>query len=225
MNKRLLIVFILGFSSGLPFALIGSTLQAWFYEAGMSLAATGMLSLIALPYVFRIAWAPLLDRYSLLPIGKRRSWMGVMQALLLLGFNAMAWLSPSISPTLMVIVACMLACFSATQDIAIDAHRIEYLPVQEHGLGASLAVLGMRIALLMAGGFALIIAQYAGWAVVYRVMGFLMLPGMIAVFFSPEPSLPVVKKANFSSSFIDPFRDFFSRPKVYILLTKLHVQT
>ena len=129
MNKRLLIVFILGFSSGLPFALISSTLQAWFADSGMSILATGLLSLVGLPYAFRMAWGPLLDRYSLLSMGKRRSWIAIMQMLLLLGFNAMAWCSPNTSPMLLTGLAFMMACFSATQDIAIDAHRIEYLPV------------------------------------------------------------------------------------------------
>ncbi len=218
MNKRLFIVFLLGFSSGLPFALISSTLQAWFADTGMSLLATGMLSLIGLPYVFRIAWGPLLDRYSLLSCGKRRSWIGVMQAFLFLGFNLMAWLSPTTSPQLMAFLALMLACFSATQDIAIDAHRAEYLPIYEHGIGASLAVLGYRIALLVAGGLALILAQYAGWAVVYRLMGFLMLPGMLAVVFSTEPSMLIVRPLTFSASFIEPLSEFLSRPKVASLL-------
>lgn len=218
MKKRLLIVFILGFSSGLPFALISSTLQAWFADTGMSILATGMLSLIGLPYLFRIAWGPLLDRYSLLAMGKRRSWIFVMQMLLLIGFNLMAWLSPNTSPKLMALLAVMLACFSATQDIAIDAHRTEYLPVSEHGLGASLAVLGYRLALLIAGGAALIIAQYAGWAVAYRLIGSLMLLGMVATFFSPEPSLPMDKPLNFSASFSEPLKEFLSRPKVSILL-------
>ena len=218
MNKRLLIVFILGFSSGLPFALISSTLQAWFADTGMSILATGMLSLIGLPYVFRIAWGPLLDRYSLLPIGKRRSWIAVTQVLLLIGFNSMAWFSPDASPKILALLAFFLACFSATQDIAIDAHRTEYLPTSEHGLGASLAVLGYRIALLIAGGVSLIIAQHVGWANVYRIMGFLMLPGMIAVFFSPEPSIPVIKKLNFTSSFSEPIKELLSRPGIIFLL-------
>ena len=222
MNKRLLTVFILGFSSGLPFALLSSTLQAWFADTGMSILATGMLSLIGLPYLFRIAWGPLLDRYSLLPIGKRRSWIMVMQVLLFIGFNAMAWLSPTTSPKLLAILALIVACFSATQDIAIDAHRTEYLPVPEHGLGASLAVLGYRLALLVAGGGALIIAQYAGWAVVYRLMGLLMLPSMAAVFFSAEPSsvssADVNKQLGLFASFIEPLKEFLSRPNVVILL-------
>ncbi len=218
MNKRLLIVFILGFSSGLPFALISSTLQAWFADSGMSILATGLLSLVGLPYAFRMAWGPLLDRYSLLSMGKRRSWIGIMQVLLLLGFNAMAWCSPNTSPMLLTGIAFMMACFSATQDIAIDAHRIEYLPVKEHGLGASLAVLGYRLALLLAGGFALILAQHAGWPIVYRIMGFLMIPGMLAVMFSPEPSQKVTDQLSFSASFIEPIKELWSRKKVTILL-------
>ena len=218
MQQRLLVVFILGFSSGLPFALISSTLQAWFSDSGVSIIATGMLSLIGLPYVFRIAWGPLLDRYSLFPLGKRRSWIGGTQVLLLMGFNAMAWFSPATSPKILAIMALMIAFFSATQDIAIDAHRTEYLPDEEHGLGASLAVLGYRIALLVAGGFSLIIAQYWGWSVVYRMMGFLMLPGMVAVFFSTEPSHPVTKPLRLVEAFSEPIKAFFSRPKIALFL-------
>jgi len=217
MNKRLLIVFILGFSSGLPLALISSTLQAWFAATGMSVLSTGALSLLSLPYVYRIVWGPLLDRYSLLPMGKRRSWMLVMQALLLIGFNVMAWFSPTTSPELMVIVAFMLACFSATQDVAIDAHRTEYLPEAEHAIGASLAVFGYRLALLVAGGAALIIAQHISWAASYRIMGFLMSFGMIATLCSPEPSLPA-PKVRFSESLIAPIKELFARPGIITLL-------
>lgn len=214
MNKRLLIVFILGFSSGLPLALISSTLQAWFSEAGMSVMSTGLLSLAGLPYLFRMVWGPFLDCFSLFSIGKRRSWILVMQGLLLLGFNGMAWLTPSTSPILMVCLAFMLAFFSATQDLAIDAHRIEYLPIWEHGLGATFATFGYRIALLVAGGFALIIAQKYGWPTAYRLMGFFMLFGMAAVLLSPEPSILKVTP----QSLIEPFREMLTRPHIIPLL-------
>lgn len=218
MNKRLLIVFILGFSSGLPLALISSTLQAWFADAGMSILATGSLSLLGLPYVYRIVWGPLLDRYSLLSIGKRRSWMLVMQLLLLIGFNVMAWFSPATSPRLMATFAFLLACFSATQDVAIDAHRTEYLPQNEHAIGASLAVFGYRLALLVAGGVALIMAQHLGWAVAYRVMGFLMLLGIVAALWSPEPSLQTSNQDSLSQSFIAPIKELLSRQGIVALL-------
>lgn len=218
MNKRLLIVFLLGFSSGLPLALISSTLQAWFADTGMSVLATGMLSLVSLPYAYRIAWGPLLDRYSLSSLGKRRSWILIMQFALLIGFNVMAWFSPNTAPELMAIIAFMLACFSATQDVAIDAHRVEYLPVVEHGIGASLAVFGYRFALLVAGGFALIIAKHFGWAFTYRLMGFLMLFGVIATLWSSEPSKHSENQINFVESFVAPIKELGKRRGIIPLL-------
>ncbi|KTC81397.1 AmpG family muropeptide MFS transporter [Legionella brunensis] len=218
MNKRLLIIFLLGFSSGLPLALLSGTLQAWYADVGMSVLATGMLSLISLPYAYRIAWGPLLDRYSLLPIGRRRSWMLVMQIALLVGFNAMAWFSPKTSPEIMAILAFSLACFSATQDVAIDAHRVEYLSTREHGLGASVAVFGYRLALLIAGGLALVIAKHFGWAFTYRLMGILMVAGIIATLWSSEPTTQLTTSTSFVSSFIAPVKDLLTRRGVIPLL-------
>lgn len=188
MNKRLLIVFLLGFSSGLPLALLGGTLQAWFSASGASVMTTGMLSLIGFPYIYRFLWSPLLDRFTLFKLGKRRSWVFLMQCLLLLGFNILAWLSPETSPLWMALIGLALAVFSATQDIGIDAHRTEYLKPEEHGLGASFAVCGYQAAVLLSGGLALIMAHHYGWAVTYRLMGFLMCFGMLAILMSPEPS-------------------------------------
>ena len=219
MNKRLLIIFALGFSSGLPLALVSSTLQAWFADSGMSVATTGLLSLISLPYIYRIIWSPLLDRYSLLSIGKRRSWILVMQLCLFIGFNLMAGLSPTSTPSIIAFVALIMATCSATQDCAIDAHRTEYLHTKEQGLGASLATSGYRLALLVAGGVALVIAQHAGWAAAYHAMGCLMLLGMVATLFSPEPSKPQLKKTSFSESFLEPFRELVSRPYIIPLLS------
>ncbi len=218
MNKRLFIVFILGFSSGLPMALISSTLQAWYAYSGMSVLVTGTLSLISLPYAYRIFWAPILDRYSLFNLGKRRSWILAMQCLLLLGFNVMAWFNPEQYPKFLAFLALILACFSATQDIAIDAHRTEYLPTTEHALGASLAVFGYRVALLLSGGFALVMAQKLGWAFTYRLMGLLMSIGMLAIFFSKEPSTPIKEKINLTQSFIAPVKDLLARPGITCLL-------
>lgn len=218
MNKRFFIVFILGFSSGLPMALISSTLQAWFADSGMSVLITGSLSLVSLPYAYRSFWGPILDRYALFSIGRRRSWILSMQVLLLLGFNLLAWFTPEHYPKLMAFLGLLLACFSATQDVAIDAHRVEYLPQSEHALGASLAVFGYRLALLLSGGLALIMAQKLGWAYTYRFMGLLMSVGMLAVFFSKEPEAVPVEQMNFAYSFIAPVKELFSRPGIVYLL-------
>lgn len=218
MNKRLFIVFLLGFSSGLPMALISSTLQAWYAESGMSVLATGALSLVGLPYVYRMFWGPILDRYSLFSLGKRRSWILAMQILLLIGFNVLAWFTPEQYPKLLAFIALILACFSATQDLAIDAQRAEYLPVTRHALGASLAVFGYRLALLLSGGFALIMAHHFGWAFTYRFMGAMMIIGIFAVLWSEEPSNEVVEKTDFTASFINPVKEFLARPGIIYLL-------
>ncbi len=218
MNKRLLVIFLLGFSSGLPLALLSSTLQAWFAITGSSILATGMLSLIGLPYAYRFLWGPLLDRYSLSSLGKRRSWILFTQICLLIGFNLLAWLSPTHSPKLIAALAFMLALVSATQDTAIDAHRTEYLPQKEYGLGASLAVVGYRLAMLMAGGMALIIAHHYGWPCTYRLMGFLMLIGMVTILCSREPSKASSAKPNMVEAFVAPLKELFSRPKIIPLV-------
>jgi len=218
MNKRLFIVFILGFSSGLPMALVSSTLQAWYAYSGMSVFATGTLSLISIPYAYRIFWGPVLDRYSLFNMGKRRSWILTMQLLLLLGFNLMAWFTPEQYPKFLAFLALILACFSATQDVAIDAHRAEYLPVSEHAMGASLAVFGYRIALLLSGGLALVMADQLGWAFTYRFMGLVMIIGMLAIFFSKEPEIAIKPKDTFFTSYIAPVKELLSRPGIIYLL-------
>lgn len=214
MNKRLFIVFILGFSSGLPMALISSTLQAWYASSGMSVMATGALSLVSLPYAYRIFWGPILDRYSLCTLGRRRSWILAMQALLLIGFNVMAWFTPEQYPKFLAFLALILACFSATQDVAIDAQRAEYLPVPEHAMGASLAVFGYRLALLLSGGFALVMAEHAGWAFTYRFMGMAMIIGMLATLFSEEPSVEITEKRELIVAFIAPVKELIMRPGV-----------
>lgn len=218
MNRRLFTVFILGFSSGLPLALISSTLQAWYASSGMSVLATGALSLVGMPYAYRLFWSPILDRYSLFSLGKRRSWILTMQILLLVGFNLMAWFTPEQYPKLLAFIAFILASFSATQDTAIDAHRAEFLQPKEYALGASYAVFGYRFALLLSGGLALVMAAHLGWATTYRIMGLLMAVGIIAVLFSKEPSTEIKQKESFALSFIAPIKELIARPCIIYLL-------
>lgn len=218
MISRLLVVFFLGFSSGLPLALVGSTLQAWFSEQEMPLMVTGALSLIGLPYVYRLVWTPLLDRYSIADFGRRRSWMLATQLLLFLGFNILAWLQPQQNAMLMALLALLLACFSATQDVAIEAQRTEYLHAEEYGLGASLAVLGYRVAMLVSGGLALIIAARYGWTVTYRLMALFMIPGILSSILSREPQIGAIEPLSFSEQYLKPIKDLLNRPGIYDVL-------
>ncbi|MCH9755627.1 MAG: MFS transporter [Gammaproteobacteria bacterium] len=219
MYKRLLIVFLLGFSSGLPLALLGGTLQAWFAASGASVMTTGLLSLIGFPYIYRFLWSPLLDRFSLFKLGKRRSWVLSMQVCLLVGFNLLAWCSPVTSPGLMAFIGLCLAVCSATQDIGIDAHRTEYLKPEEHGLGASFAVCGYQLAMLLSGGLALIMAYHLGWAATYRLMGFLMCVGMFVIVWSPEPSSAALEQhTGVFESFVAPAKALVKRPGIIVML-------
>ncbi len=219
-SKKMIVVFILGFASGLPLALLTSTLQAWFADSNMSLYATGMLSLLGLPYLYRFLWAPILDKYSILKkIGKRKSWILTMQIILCLGFNIMAWMSPQTSPMYMAILGFILASVSATQDAAIDAYRIEMLSSEEFGLGASLATLGYRLAMLVSGGVALLIAQYVSWPAVYRIMGFLILIGVFITFWSDEKNSRSIDRQagnNLQNTFISPIKNLINRRGIIV---------
>ncbi len=218
MYKRLFIVFVLGFSSGLPFSLITSTLQAWYSSRGLAVLQVGLLSLLSFPYLFRVLWAPIVDRYSLCALGRRRSWILVMQILLCLGFNLMAWCSPLTSSTSLIMLAFFVACCSSIQDVGIDAYRTEYLLVNEQGIGTTCALIGYRLAMLVAGGFALIMAQDVGWALTYRAMGFLMILGMIAVVISEEPVLEIKERLPFMQALVAPFSELFSRRGIFTLI-------
>lgn len=212
--NRLFIVFILGFSSGLPLSLLGSTLQAWFASSEMSIMATGMLSLLGIPYAYKFLWAPLLDCFGRNSLGRRRSWLFLTQLLLVLGFNLFAYGAPETSAGCMVLLALLLSFVSATQDIAVDAQRVEYLAYPLHALGASVAVLGYRLALLISGGLSLILAQHLGFAMTYRIMGGLMFLGVLATWLSDEPNVAVCEAVSLKQAYLAPLMNLWSRKHI-----------
>ena len=183
---RLLVVAVLGFASGLPLALTGQALQAWLSVEGLDVATIGFLSLVGLPYTFKFLWAPLMDRFELLPaLGRRRGWLVATQ----LALAGALWLLSSVSPSgalqVFALLAVAVAFVSASQDVVIDAYRTDLLPAPERGLGSSLNVLGYRLAMIVSGGVALIWTDAAAgsgwsWPQVYRVMAALMV--LAAVF-------------------------------------------
>lgn len=221
MIVKLAIVFFLGFSSGLPLCLISSTLQAWYAQDGMSLWFTGSLSLAGLPYLYRALWSPLFDRYYLSRFGRRRTWMLACQLLLCAGFWIMSYLTPQNYPYAMMIMAFLLAVLSSSQDSVIDAQRLEYLPKAWHGMGATLAVSGYRIALMLSGGAALVMAQYWGFSATYKIMALMMLIGFITSLLSKEPRLPYLQAPDakgWFSLFWQPFKELFGRAEFLTLL-------
>jgi PAT family beta-lactamase induction signal transducer AmpG len=184
--RRLAVVTVLGFASGLPLALTGQAMQAWLTVEGLDLATIGFLSLVGLPYTFKFLWAPLMDRFELPWLGRRRGWLVLTQLALAGVLYALAATSPGESIRLFALLALLVAFVSASQDVVVDAYRTDLLPAAERGLGASLGVMGYRLAMILSGGIALIwtdAAQGGGWRwpEVYRFMAGLM---VLAALFS-----------------------------------------
>ena len=210
-QRKMAALLFLGFSSGLPLFLTSQTLQAWMTKEGVDLTTVGLVSLLGLPYSLKFFWAPVLDRYVPPFLGRRRGWLLISQLLLLLAIAAMSFHDPRRGLQLLAINALLIAFFSATQDIAFDAYRVDVLSEREMGAGASLGVLGYRIALLLTGGAALVLADRMPWPTVYLLMAALMVVGIAATFLAPEPVLREGRPMNLGEAVVDPFVEFFRR--------------
>jgi MFS transporter, PAT family, beta-lactamase induction signal transducer AmpG len=218
-NTRLLTILFLGFSSGLPLALTGTTLQAWFTSAHIPLMTIGALSLLGIPYTLKFLWAPVMDYYSIPKWGKRRGWILLTQFFLVLSLLVLSQLDPSSQAVFMGFIALAIAFFSASQDISITAYQTEILLPQERGMGAAYYVFAYRVALLISGGFALIFADYLGFKLTYEIMAFLIFLSMFTVQMAPQP----LEKVSCLHSIVDLIKagwaDLFQREKiVWILL-------
>ena len=203
----------------MPLALTGGTLQAWATVAGVSLQEIGFLTLVGTAYTLKFLWAPLVDRYAPPLLGRRRSWMFLTQLALAVGIAAMGLLEPGSALFPLALLAVAVAFFSATQDIAFDAYRTDVLHKEERGAGAALSVLGYRVAMLVSGGLALIVADsWLGWGRTYIVMGALMVAGAIATLLAPEPETPAAAPRTLAQAVVEPFREFFGRPEALTVL-------
>jgi PAT family beta-lactamase induction signal transducer AmpG len=210
---------VLGFASGLPVALTGGTLQAWATVENVSLEEIGFLTLVGSAYTLKFLWAPLLDRYVPPILGRRRGWMLVTQLLLAVSIMAMGMLSPGSALMPLALLAVLVAFFSATQDIVFDAYSTDVLHREERGAGVAIKVLGYRLAMVVSGGLAMIVAdQWLGWGQTYVLMGILMLLCSAATLWAPEPEQPVRAPRSIGAAVVEPFREFFSRQGAYTVL-------
>ena len=210
-NRRIFFVLLLGFSSGIPLALTGSTLQAWMATEKVDLTLIGAFSLVGLPYTIKYLWSPLMDRFMPPFLGRRRGWMLVTQAALMVAIAAMAFSQPKAHPGLLAMLALFVAFCSASQDIVVDAYRTEVLLPNELGPGAGVHILGYRIAMLTSGAIALILADRIPWQAVYLLMAGSLAIGMTASLLAPEPKLPAKIPKTLKEAVIEPFREFLSR--------------
>lgn len=211
-SKKMLITLAMGFSSGLPLLLTMGTLQAWMHDEGVSLGKIGLITLVGMPYTWKFFWAPFLDRFTLPFLGRRRGWLIVTQVLLMVSICAIGFNDPASSLTPLAVTACLVAIFSATQDMVIDAYRREHLSDDELAMGSAVYVYGYRIAMNgVASSGALILADHFPWRVVYIVMGLLMVIGIITTLLAPEPKIDFPAPKSFYKSVTLPFKEFFSR--------------
>ncbi len=217
-SRRVAVVLLLGFASGLPLALTGGTLQAWLTVSGVDIRTIAWFTWIGVPYLLKFLWSPLMDRFVPPWLGRRRGWIVMTQAALVAGMLGMAATSPDDSLLLLGLFALWVAFVSASQDIVIDAYRTDILLVAERGVGAAVSVLGYRIAILVSGGLALILADQIGWRPTYVAMAALMLIGVGAALWAPEPAMPPAAPITLRAAVIEPLRDFFTRAGAVQLL-------
>jgi PAT family beta-lactamase induction signal transducer AmpG len=246
LKPRVLVVLLLGFSGGLPFSLTGMALQAWMTESGVSIATIGLFAAIGIPYLIKFLWAPLTDALDV-PIlsrllGRRRGWLMLTQLWLIAAIGALAFTSPGVSPALVALAALMVATASATQDIIIDAFRVESLPEEEQAAGMASYVAAYRVgALVSSGGTLLLVtgfehagfAQQGAWTAGFVVMALLVVVGIVATLLATEPTQSIAAEADHAThAREDAVRrvaeaawgallDFFSRDSVLNVLAVL----
>src|SRR5438874_331315 len=198
-QPRLIAILLMGFSSGLPLALTFGTLSYWLAEVGVSLTAIGLFGLVRTSYSLKFLWAPLIDRLPIplltARLGRRRSWALAIQALLAVAILALGFTDPRVDPALTALAAVVVAFLAASQDIVIDAYRIELLLPEEQGAGAAATQWGYRFGMLASGAGALYAASFGGWHFAYAVMALLMGVGMVTVWLTPEPGGAPVPEA------------------------------
>lgn len=217
-SRRVAVVCLLGFSSGLPLALTGGTLQAWMTVSGVDLATIGIFTLVGIPYTWKFLWAPFMDRYVPPFLGRRRGWIAAMQMLLGACIAVMGALDPATMPWALAALALMVAFISASQDVVFDAYRADVLRPQERGIGAAVSVLGYRLAMLVSGALALILSDQIGWQNTYWLMAALMIAAIGATLFGPEPEVQVTPPKTLAEAVVEPLREFFARHGAWALL-------
>jgi MFS transporter, PAT family, beta-lactamase induction signal transducer AmpG len=220
-SRRVLVMPLLGFSSGLPLALTGSSLQAWLSVSGISVRTIGILALVALPYTLKFVWSPLMDRFVPPWLGRRRGWIIIAQIVLMLGISAMAFASPDRALFALALLALLVAFASASQDIVIDAYRTDILRPDERGPGAGIYIVGYRVAMLTSGALAFILSSYVGWQTVYLLIAAFMAVGLVTTLFSPEPEEKIEAPRTMREAIWGPLIDYFSRRKAVALLVMI----
>jgi MFS transporter, PAT family, beta-lactamase induction signal transducer AmpG len=217
LRRHVLLLVPLGFASGLPYLLVGSTLAAWLTQAGVPLGDLGLFSIVALPYSLKLLWAPLVDRFALPFLGRRRGWLVAFQLALVAALLVLGSVSPRAAPVAFAALSVAVTVLAASQDLVVDAYRTDLLAADERAAGTALFVLGYRLAMLVSGGAALIAADHLPFGRVYQGCATLLGIGVVAALAAPEP--PAVRApATLRAAVVAPLTDWFARPGAVGLL-------
>jgi PAT family beta-lactamase induction signal transducer AmpG len=211
LNRRMLICIFIGFSSGLPLFILLNLVAAWLRSEGVDLKSIGLFALIQFPYTWKFLWSPLMDRFSLGRLGRRRGWMLGTQVLLLLSIAALGLFNPKTDLLTIAALAALLAFFSASQDVVLDAYRREILSDAEQGLGTAIHVNAYKMAGLIPGSLSLILADHLPWGTVFLVTALFMLPGIITTLLVKEPPICGAPPRTLEDAVVLPFREFLRR--------------
>ena len=235
-DKRMLVMVGLGFSSGFPLMLVSGTLSLWLGSAEVALASIGIFSLVKMPYSFKWLWSPIIDHVRLPLLGKlgrRRGWAFFCQIVLMAAIVWMALLDAKTQTFTLAMAALLVVIASASQDIVVDAYRIESFSTDEQGAAAAIFVLGYRLGILFSGALALILASVLSWREVYLIMALGAVVGMVTTLLAHEPDCDKILCINtepargtyverikrfFANAVVAPFVDFIKRPHWFIIL-------
>ena len=222
MNRRLLVVMLHGFAAGIPYTIVTEMLQSWLTVEKVSIATIGIFAYVQTPYAWKFLWAPILDRYRLPFLGRRRGWIFLFQILLLASICLMGFFNPGSSLKLTALAAILVAFFSASHDIVVDAYRADILQPAERGPGSSYYVLCYRMAMFFGGGVSLILADHFSWQIVFILLSTTMLVGAFATLIAPEPETDSQTPLSLLQATWLPIKEFFGRQSpVEVLLFAL----
>ncbi len=220
-DPRMTAILLLGFGSGLPLNLTGATLQAWLASVQVDIKTIGIFSLVGLPYLLKFLWAPVLDRYMPPLLGRRRGWILIYQAALAVGIGTIGWSAPDRAPYVTGALALLVAFLSASQDIVVDAYRVDVIPASERGLAAAATTFGYRSAAMFASAVTVLIAARLGWRVAYGITAVLMAATTLATLRAPEPAVPGRPPRTLADAVMHPWRDLLARPGAWGFLALL----
>jgi MFS transporter, PAT family, beta-lactamase induction signal transducer AmpG len=210
-DKRMAAILFLGFASGLPLNLTGATLQAWLAYAKVDIKTIGLFTLAGFPYFLKFLWAPVLDRVMPPFLGRRRGWILIFQLCVALGLATMAFGSPTDGLSALGITALIVAFMSASQDIVIDAYRVDVIPPSERALAAAATTFGYRSGAMFASAVIVMLAEYIGWRFSYLLVACLMALTMIATVQAPEPATPGQPPRTLADAVVKPWVDLFDK--------------